>query len=71
MKLTLQKGIDPHTNEIIWLMLDEDYQVVEPIQRYLTCLTTSKSPNTVESYAYDLKILVGLSRTQRFRLAQY
>jgi integrase/recombinase XerD len=55
MKLTLQKGIDPRTNEIVWLMLDEAYQVVESIQRYLTYLSTSKSPNTVESYAYDIK----------------
>lgn len=57
MKLTLQKGIDPTTNEIVWVMLDEDdnYQVVEPIQRYLTYLSTSKSPNTIEAYAYDLK----------------
>lgn len=38
MKLTLQKGIDPTTNEIVWLMLDEDYRLVEPIQRYLTYL---------------------------------
>lgn len=36
-------------------MLNEDYQVVEPIQGYLTYLSTSKSPNTVEAYAYDLK----------------
>jgi integrase/recombinase XerD len=36
-------------------MLDEAYQVVESIQRYLTYLSTSKSPNTVESYAYDIK----------------
>ncbi len=55
MGLTLQKGIVPHTNEIVWVMLDEDYQLVEPIQRYLTYLSTSKSPNTVESYGYDLK----------------
>lgn len=56
MKLTLQKGIDPNTQEIVWLMLDnENYQVVEPIQRYLTYLSLSKSPNTVEAYAYDLK----------------
>jgi len=55
MKLNLQKGIDPHTGETIWLMLDEDYQVVEPIQRYLSYLSSSKSPNTVESYGYDLK----------------
>lgn len=54
MKLTLQKGIDPQTRETIWLMLDDNYQVVEPIQRYLTFIS-SKSPNTIESYAYDLK----------------
>lgn len=36
-------------------MLDEDYKVVEPIQRYLTYLSTSKSPNTVKAYAYYLK----------------
>lgn len=52
---SLQKGIDPHTQEIIWLMLDEDYQVMEPIQHYLTFLCGTKSPNTVESYGYGLK----------------
>jgi site-specific recombinase XerD len=52
---SLQKGIDPHTQEIIWLVLDEDYQVIEPIQRYLTFLCGTKSPNTVESYGYGLK----------------
>jgi integrase/recombinase XerD len=57
MKLSLQKGIDPTTKEIIWLMLDgETYQVVEPIQRYLTSLSIGKSPYTVQSYGYDLKL---------------
>lgn len=55
MKLNLQKGIDPHTGETIWLILDEDYQVVEPIQRYLSYLSSSKSPNTVEAYGYDIR----------------
>lgn len=56
MQLTLQKGLDPNTGEKVWLMLDDkDYQVVEPIQRYLTFLSGSKSPNTVEAYGYDLK----------------
>lgn len=55
MKLALQKGIDPQTQETIWLVLDEEYQIVEPIQRYLTYLCGSRSPNTVESYGYDLK----------------
>jgi integrase/recombinase XerD len=55
MKLNIQKGIDPLTNQIVWLLLDKEYEVVEPIQRYLTSLSLSKSPNTVEAYAYDLK----------------
>ena len=55
MNLTLQKGTDPITNQTIWLMLDEDYEVVMPIQQYLTFLTTTKSPNTVKSYGFDLK----------------
>ena len=55
MKLTLQKGIDPHTGEVIWLMLDEDYQVIESIQHYLSYLTGFRSPSTVEAYGYDIK----------------
>lgn len=55
MRLSLQKGIDPYTEQTVWVMLDEDYQVVEPVQRYITYLTSSKSPNTVETYAYGLK----------------
>ena len=57
MKLKLQKGIDAVTNDVIWLMLDgKTYQVIEPIQRYLTSLSTCKSPNTVESYGHDIKL---------------
>lgn len=55
MALTLQKGTDPNTEEPIWLILDHNYQVVEPIQRYLTYLCGTKSPNTVETYGYGLK----------------
>ncbi len=53
--LSLQKGIDPVTNEPVWLMFDEDYQIVEPIQRFLTFMTTTKSPNTIKSYGHDLR----------------
>lgn len=55
MSLTLQKGIDPQTRGVVWVMLDSDYQVVEPIQRYLSYLCGLKSPNTVETYGYGLK----------------
>ncbi|QFS52356.1 tyrosine-type recombinase/integrase [Nostoc sphaeroides] len=56
MRLTLQKGIDPATQKVVWLMLDENYELVEPIQRYLTFLSGTKSPNTVEAYGNDLKL---------------
>lgn len=55
MKLTLQKGIDPNTAETIWLILDQNYQLVEPVQRYLSYLSGFRSPNTVAAYGYDLK----------------
>ncbi len=56
MTLELQKGIDPRTGEVVWVMLDDvNYEIVEPIQRYLTSLCGSKSPNTVETYGYALK----------------
>jgi integrase/recombinase XerD len=55
VSLTLQKGIDANTGQRVWVMLDSDYQVVEPIQRYLTYLCSLKSPNTVETYGYALK----------------
>lgn len=55
MKLKLHKGIDPNTMQTVWVMLDDDYQVVEPIQRYLSYLCSLKSPNTVETYGYALK----------------
>ncbi len=55
MSFTLQKGIDPLTRGTVWVMLDSDYQVVEPIQRYLSYLCGLKSPNTVETYGYGLK----------------
>ena len=55
MIVMLQKGIDPYTNKTVWVMLDEDYQVVEPIQRYLTSLIAIRSTNTVKAYGTDLK----------------
>jgi integrase/recombinase XerD len=53
--LILRQGLKPHTNEIVWLMLDENYQVVVEIQPFLTSLSRSKSPNTVKAYGSDLK----------------
>ena len=56
MRLTLQRGIDPTTHKVVWVVLDENYELVEPIQRYLTFLSGTKSPYTVEAYGNDLKL---------------
>lgn len=55
MKLRLQEGVDPLTKKTIYLVLDKNYQIVKPIQMYLTYLSADKSPNTVKSYGNDLK----------------
>uniref|UniRef100_UPI003F497E59 site-specific integrase n=1 Tax=Nonomuraea bangladeshensis TaxID=404385 RepID=UPI003F497E59 len=40
-----------------WTVLDADYRVVQPIERYLEHLRpTDHSPNTVESYAKGLEL---------------
>lgn len=56
MRLRLQRGIDPATQKVIWVMLDENYKLVEPVQRYLTFLSGTKSPYTVEAYGNDLRL---------------
>lgn len=56
MRLILQKGIDSATEKLVWVMLDENYELVEPIQRYLTFLSGTKSPHTVEAYGKDLRL---------------
>jgi len=42
----------------LYLLLDEEYQVIEPIMGFMKYLdNTSKSPNTIKAYCYHLKLL--------------
>jgi integrase/recombinase XerD len=57
LTMLVQKGQLPNSNRPIWLVLDDRYQPVEPIMDYLTYLNNlEKSPNTVRTYAYNLKL---------------
>jgi site-specific recombinase XerD len=54
--LLLQKGKEPNSEQVIWLVLGNDYLPIEPIQQYLNHLINlERSPNTVNSYARWLK----------------
>ena len=55
--MIVQKGRIPNSNHQIWLVLDDDYQPIEPIMAYLRYLDNlEKSPNTIRGYAYNLKL---------------
>lgn len=55
--MIVQPGQLPDSTRQIWLVLDDEYQPIEPIMSYLSHLNNlEKSPNTVRSYAYNLKL---------------
>lgn len=55
--MLIQKGQLPDSNRPIWIVLDDSYLPIEPIQKYLRYLDSlEKSPNTVRVYAHNLKL---------------
>ena len=47
----------PENEKISWLVLGDDYLPIEPIQEFINYLNNlERSPNTVRSYAYHLKL---------------
>ncbi|WP_197036151.1 site-specific integrase, partial [Fischerella sp. PCC 9605] len=55
--MLIQKGQIPDSNRPIWIVLDDNYLPVEPIQKYLRYLDSlEKSPNTIRVYANNLKL---------------
>jgi integrase/recombinase XerD len=55
--MLVQEGRLPNSTRPIWLVLDDNYQPIEPITAYLRYLDSlEKSPNTVRTYAYNLKL---------------
>ena len=55
--MKVQKGILPDSSHPIWMVLDENYLPIEPIQKYLHYLDSiGRSPNTIQAYAHNLKL---------------
>lgn len=55
--MKVQKGIIPHSNHLVWMVLDDDYLPIEPIEKYLHYLdNVGRSPNTIGTYAHNLKL---------------
>ncbi len=55
--MKVQKGTLPDSSHPIWMVLDDDYLPVEPIQKYLHYLdSVGRSPNTIQTYAHNLKL---------------
>jgi integrase/recombinase XerD len=52
--MKVQKGIIPETNRPCWMVLDDDYLPIDPIDQYLNYL--ERSPNTLALYAHNLKL---------------
>ncbi|MBD2771975.1 tyrosine-type recombinase/integrase [Iningainema sp. BLCCT55] len=55
--MKVQKGILPNSDKTVWIVLDDNYLPIEPIQKYLHYLdSVGRSPNTIQVYAYNLKL---------------
>ena len=55
--MKVQKGTIPDSDRQVWMVLDNDYLPVEPIQKYLHYLDSlERSPNTIATYAHNLKL---------------
>jgi len=56
-KVKVQRVRLPENGNVTWMVLGDDLLPVEPIQKYLSYLEKlEKSPNTIQSYAYHLKL---------------
>lgn len=55
--MKVQKGTFADSNRPVWMVLDDDYLPIEPIQKYLHYLdSVERSPNTIQTYAHNLKL---------------
>lgn len=55
--MKVQKGTIPDSNRFAWMVLDDDYLPIEPIQKYIHYLENiGRSPNTISAYAHNLKL---------------
>lgn len=55
--MQIQKGQLSDSSRPVWIVLDDNYFPIEPIQKYLRYLDSlEKSPNTIRVYANNLKL---------------
>lgn len=55
--MKVQKGFLSDSHQQVWMVLGDDYLPIEPIQKYLYYLDSlERSPNTISTYAYNLKL---------------
>ena len=55
--MKVQKVVIPNSKKVTWMVIDDNYIPIKPIQQYLHYLdNTGKSPNTICSYAHHLKL---------------
>ncbi len=55
--MKVQRVRIPNSDQVTWLVLDDNYLPVQPIQGYLRYLDSlERSPNTIQAYARHLKL---------------
>jgi site-specific recombinase XerD len=55
--MKVQRVQIPETDRISWMVLDDDCLPIQPIDDFLAyCENVERSPNTLKSYAYHLKL---------------
>jgi integrase/recombinase XerD len=55
--MKVQKAVIPDTEGLTWMVIDDDYLPVKPIEDFLVyCENIERSPNTVRAYAHHLKL---------------
>ncbi len=55
--MKVQRIVLPDTNQVRWLVIDDTFLPIKPIQQYLAFLEScSKSPLTLRTYAHHLKV---------------
>jgi integrase/recombinase XerD len=55
--MKVQKGKLPSSGEIVWFVLDRNYEPIKPIQDYISYLASlNRSSKTLRTYAHNLKL---------------
>ena len=64
--MKVRKGVLPDSNKIVYTVLGDDYLPIEPIQKYIYYLDSlNRSPNTISTYAHNLKLFWEYLRDNR------